>query len=150
MISMKNLAILGLVTIWTLQPYTLGSLAKNLKNIDEKNNLLFLNMVFQSIVITLVLLGIYANSYVKLDKIKEIFLENPVRISLYNLFSLLQIIFFYIIITLHNPNVISLIVSPLVVISTFIIGTMFFGDDFTIVRTIGAILISGGLYLITN
>lgn len=147
---MKNLSIIGLVIIWTLQPYTLGTLAKNLKSIEEKNNLLFLNMVFQSVIIAIGLLIIYANSYVKTDKIKEIFLNNPLRISLYNLFSLMQIVFFYVIITLHNPNVISLVVSPLVVVATFIIGTMFFGDDFTMIRTIGAILISGGLYLITN
>ena len=95
MISMKNLSIIGLVIIWTLQPYTLGTLAKNLKSIEEKNNLLFLNMVFQSVIITIGLLIIYANSYVKTDKIKEIFLNNPLRISLYNLFSLMQIVFFY-------------------------------------------------------
>ena len=146
-----DIVIIYLLFWWTIQPFIIKSISKNYFD-DDKDNFLVLNLLFRNLMVlcfALITNNFYENTF-NFSKMYEMIQKNYKILVFFNIFSALSLFSYYYVIKNFNSSIFSLIISPLIVITTALFDYYYNETEYNNIKILGILTISFGVYITLN
>tara|TARA_Y100000813_G_scaffold186783_1_gene159646 strand:- start:554 stop:1006 length:453 start_codon:yes stop_codon:yes gene_type:complete len=146
-----DIVVIYLLFWWTIQPFIIKSLNNNYFESD-KENFLVINLLFRNLLVLIFALltnNFYENTF-NFSKMYEMIKENYKILILFNIFSALSLFSYYYLIKNYDSSIFSLIISPLIVITTALFDYYYNETEYNNIKILGILTISIGVFITLN
>ena len=146
-----DIVVIYLLFWWTIQPFIIKSLNNNYFD-GDKENFLVINLLFRYLLVLIFALltnNFYENTF-NFSKMYEMIKENYKILILFNIFSALSLFSYYYLIKNYDSSIFSLIISPLIVITTALFDYYYNGTEYNNIKILGILTISIGVFITLN